>query len=952
MGGDLVQNAGKAALTFASLYYGAGASLAVAGWLTAASTALDYHSQQATRKRFQSLQDSIRNAAGRNQVFRQPIPVARTIYGQVRVAGPLVYLGQRTNGATGQRWVDYIYVVASHDVEFDSFWIDNTPLDLTETNPFDPSDPQFLQRTPKSGPYKDKIHISAIDGTQTRSFRQIQDGLTGWGPNHILQGHSYVFVTIENNSNLFGQIPANISTVVKGKKVFDPRINQMVRSSNVALIAADYAKDPNGLGYAAEDVPNASIIEAANLCDIEFPLNTAADFTNSTTSFTVANNVVSTTSIPVNHLDRVYVGPATGITTRPSTSVTGVAFSDQAGNFQLASSVAEGRAGRFLTIPTVGTGFVCVRTHEPQYTFNGIVSTGTQPILSIADILRAMNGDRSNSGGEFSIITDAVNGPITLSLDEDDFIGSIQVANKVSRSDRFTSVKGTHFSPFNSFQVVDFPEESSASAIAADGEKSYLDIALENTVSSSMAKRVARSILTEARNEIILDIHLNYGGLGLTIGDVVGITHSAFGFNNKKFTVINWKLSTVPAGEGVVFTHNITLRETPLTRPWNPATDEVRSIESIPPTVTPPDEPLLAPTNLTFAEEYVDGRINLRVGWAYGTDSLVSTFGFEYKKTTDTNWQTISVPRTTRTELISNVDGRVSYDVRVRAFPSSGTPSAYLTGTRVVVPSTVPPPDIIDFTVDTLANGVKLIDVNLTNRPADFTGVDISYSANHALPFAQQTVIRMNQPSFPIEVSNIPAGSLRFGARMRNRAGLVSANVRYKVIRTLAPPRGTTLLSRSESALNFNGTIGTGDVRITSRENGPQWVVGMSTRDWRHLPDRWRDLPDRWVDMVYSSDPISYRSQVIDLGSRASFTAIVDVDFNGTLTSFNLIHGDTVNASGAIVSPTVVALTDDTATANISARYIQISTVINPIQATGVNAVLKEIRTSVTGTAA
>ena len=947
MGSDTVANIGRAALTFAAVYSG-GASLAAAGWITAASTALSYHQQQATRKRFQSLQESINNAAGRDRVFRQPIPVASTIYGEPRVAGPLIYLGTR---GTNDKWVDYAFVVADHDVEYLSFWLNDEALDLTEANPFDPSDPQFLQRTPKSGPYKDKIYISAIDGTQTTAFSQF-NAFPGWGANHVGFGWSYVVVTTLNDSNLFGQLPANVSCVVRGKRCLDPRTNQMVRTTNPALIAYDHARSSGGLAYEEADIDITSIQRNANHCEIEFPLNVDPNFSNVSTDFTVANNTISTTAIPINTLDRVYIGPPGTITTRPVGTANGVAFSDGAGNIQLATTKENGYAGVFITLPAKGTGWVVARFTEQSYTFNGTVSSATQPVLSLAAMLQSMNADFSDTGGQFTLISDAVNGTAVLELTDDDLIGSLQVVGKSSRSDRFNSVKGTFFSPFNFYQVTEFPEESSASAITADGSKIYHDIALENTVSSSMAKRIARSILTEHRNEIIVNLNLNFSGLGLTVGDVVSITNSNYGFNRKKFTIVNWRFNMAPVGDGFVPAHNLTLRETPISRPWNPATDEVRTIESIAPPTTTPNAPLAAPIGMSFAEEYVNGVINLRVSWTTLDDTFTNTYGFEFKKTADSTYQTISIPSTSKTHLITNVEGNTSYDVRVRAFPSSGTPSNYLTRTYVVRPSTVRPPDIIDFTVDTLPSGVKLIDVNLTNRPADFSGVDISYSADHSLPFAQQTVVRMNQPSFPIEVSNIPAGSLRFGARMRNRAGLVSQNVRYKVIRTLAAPMGTTLLSRSESALNFNGTIGTGDVRITSRENGPQWVVGMSTRDWRHLPNRWRDLADRWIDLVYSSDPISYSSQVIDLGSRASFTAIVDVDFNGTLTSFNLIHGNSVNSSGAIVSPTVVALTDDTATANISARYIQISTVINPIQATGVNAVLKEIRTSVTGTAA
>jgi hypothetical protein len=90
-----------------------------------------------------------------------------------------------------------------------------------------------------------------------------------WTAAHVGAGITDLYVRIEYDTEIFGQIGLpNISVVMRGKKVRDPRSGVTAWSDNAALIAADRLRDARyGLGAAADEVPDSEVIAAANACD-------------------------------------------------------------------------------------------------------------------------------------------------------------------------------------------------------------------------------------------------------------------------------------------------------------------------------------------------------------------------------------------------------------------------------------------------------------------------------------------------------------------------------------------------------------------------------------------------------------------------------------------------------------------------------------------------------------
>lgn len=95
-----------------------------------------------------------------------------------------------------------------------------------------------------------------------------------WTSAHRARGICYLYVRLEYDQEVWASVGVpNISAVVRGKKVYDPRTSTTGWSDNAALCVADWLRSAEGLRAAAGEVPDAEITAAANICDEEIDLD-------------------------------------------------------------------------------------------------------------------------------------------------------------------------------------------------------------------------------------------------------------------------------------------------------------------------------------------------------------------------------------------------------------------------------------------------------------------------------------------------------------------------------------------------------------------------------------------------------------------------------------------------------------------------------------------------------
>lgn len=203
------------------------------------------------------------NLAGSSplQMGRDPVASRRIIYGQTRVGGPMLYA--QVTGSNNE----YLHIVeglvghACQEIGDIYFADEVVPLDGSgnATGPF-------------AGFARVIKHLGGDGQTADANLVAESGGL--WTTNHRLRRVTNIVTRLKWDATKFpGGIP-NISAVVKGRLVFDPRSGLTEWSANVALCVLDYLTNADfglGVDYATE-IDEPSFIAAANVCDEDVAL--------------------------------------------------------------------------------------------------------------------------------------------------------------------------------------------------------------------------------------------------------------------------------------------------------------------------------------------------------------------------------------------------------------------------------------------------------------------------------------------------------------------------------------------------------------------------------------------------------------------------------------------------------------------------------------------------------
>jgi len=238
----------QAVVTIASggqfLFLGRSGYIAFAGW-TATYAALG----AVSRALFG--QAELDTTQGVNFNVRDPASTRKIIYGKCRIGGTIVFIN---TSDTDNNYLHLVIAVAGHEIEgYEEVYFDE-------------------EKVWESGSYlndwDDHCLLKFKDGTQTTADTDLVNAATGFTSAHILEGTAYVYARLDYDREKFTSGVPNISFVVKGKKVYDPRTTTTVWSDNPALILNDYLLDTKyGLGESSSNIDQTALTAAANVCD-------------------------------------------------------------------------------------------------------------------------------------------------------------------------------------------------------------------------------------------------------------------------------------------------------------------------------------------------------------------------------------------------------------------------------------------------------------------------------------------------------------------------------------------------------------------------------------------------------------------------------------------------------------------------------------------------------------
>jgi len=458
--GSAIAAGGVASLTFFGL----------SGWQAFAAITAAFAALGAVSKALMGSPD-LEAMRGINFNTRDPSSTRKLLYGKSRTGGTIVFV--ETSG-NDNKYLHLIIAVAGHKVNAlkevyfakEKVWDNGTYQD----------------------DWADYAQITFQDGTQTVAIPQLVLDVPEWTSNHKLLDTAYVYVRLAYDPEEYTNGVPNISFVIEGKSIYDPRKDSTSAvydsslgvsthrpdtestwqySNNSALVLLDYMRDTKyGLGESLGAINLPALAGSADVCDEQVALS--------------------------------------------------------------------------------GSGT------QKRYTCDGQIDTASSFSGNIENILSSMIGNCNYAAGQFFIEAYKYQAPSSAVIDETIMVSGLNVATKTSRRKLYNAVKGQFISEEENYVVTDYPAMKSAAYAADDGGTLFLDLILPMTNNNVRAQRIARLTMLKSRLQTAITFSVNLSGMRYKVGDNVKITNAKMGYVEKVFQITSYSLKPDPSSGLVV----------------------------------------------------------------------------------------------------------------------------------------------------------------------------------------------------------------------------------------------------------------------------------------------------------------------------------------------------------------------------------------------------------------
>ncbi len=344
-------------------------------------------------------------------------------------------------------------------------------------------------------------------------------------------------------------------------------------------------------------------------------------------------------------------------------------------------------------------------TTEKRYTINGVFDSSEDPFVVLRKMQTAIGGAIEYSNGKWRIVPASWEAP-TVSLGEDDIVGSVQITTQQSRRNLFNGVKGTYLSAEEGYEIADFPAVTNGTYETEDGEQILKDVTYPLTTSGATVQRLSKIMLEKARQAITVETTFTLKAFELRIAENVKLSISKYGWTDKHFQVKMWE--PVISGETVAI--KMRLQET-AEAVYDWADGEETTTDLAANTTLPEPTFVATPANLTLnsgtAQLYKreDGTIfsRVKVGWDAVTDPFVKNGGtIEIRVKNDTqgdSYQTVAViPGDQTFYHILDVKDGDQYSIGIRNVNALGVKSDWVTDQETIKGKQEPPSVVSSIT--------------------------------------------------------------------------------------------------------------------------------------------------------------------------------------------------------------------------------------------------------------
>lgn len=828
------------------------------------------------------------DSGSRTEVIRSSNQPRRVVYGEQMLSGALIYAATSYYAKGGEKdgYLHLVIALADHEVEaIDDIFVNDRRVptrsigsdgEVTEGDFFGSPDGSYVRI---------KKHLGAADQA---ADSDLVSELDEWTSEHRLRGIAYVYIRFLRNRDMFATGIPNVRAVVRGKKVFDPRDSATRYSTNPVLCIRDALIDELDIGVSSSEVNDTINAAQATVCDERVSLTSLTDIF--TVDDTADDRLILSTTDDAHRWktgDKVAIANSEAIPDPPLGLSEGdyyyIRLDD--GRFKLAATYQEALEHEAVTLSDAGSGTHTVQLNDQvRYDCNGAFDKDKTPLSIIEDMNTAMAGVTIWAAGQYEIYA---GGPTAtaITLTESDLRGPIEVRAKQERRELFNRVTGEFINPDNFWQATDFPPIENAIYVVEDGGDTLSrDIELPFTTDFTRAQRLAKIHLEKSRQGITVQMPCKLTVLTVRVWDTVLVTVDYLGWSSKKFRVLSVKFADELGGV------DLTLQEE-ANESYNWNAGDATIIDPAPNTNLPNPFDIGVVSNLTLesgsehllltAAGTVISRIN--ASWTEPSTGWVDRYEIQYKKSADAAWTTAGMAQKGQTDFyIAPVQDETEYDVRVRVISTNGGTGAFVTVTNHrVVGKTEAPAGVDTFTVVRLADGTRRFSWTQDPVPPDVRsggGYRLKYSPNTAAPWGSMVGMHTGLLiASPWETNELTAGTYKFGIVSVDSTGNESTSPLY-IIATLGDPRLRDALYQSQE--HEQGWPGTKTDCFVNLEG---WLEARGDETWNDLPDEWDDLESSWLAIVANKSPITYETEVIDLGTDLLVTGLVSTEGSGSV---------------------------------------------------------------------
>ena len=609
---------------------------------------------------------------GTTVTTREPAGPRKLIYGKVRVGGNVVFI---SHSGTDNKYLHLAVVFATHHItSYEEVWFNDNKIWTSSGGFQDDWGSYVTMDTTKLG-------------TAGQSASSVLTSATGWTSDHKLSGIAYLAFKLEWNADRFPQGVPNITAVIRGKRVLDPRTNVTAFSDNPALCVRDYLLEQDyGLGELNTNIDSTALNAAADLCDEQVSIAGGA-----TQDRYRCNGVIDTSNQIKSNIEQLL-------------SSMGGKLTYSGGKYFIDG--AEYRAPTVTIDETVIISAIKTQTKQSRRDiFNGVKGTfiseeKNYKILDYpAQILKTVAGSFV-TGTTYKIL----------------FVGTTDFT-AIGASSNGVGVEFTATGPGSG-------TGTASSTIVEDGAQINLDMPLPFVTNNLQAQRLAKIALLKSRQQVVISMTLNLAGLKIKVGDTISVNYDKLGYSGKVFEVIGYELALSNNGEIGVQLECIETASA--IYDWTTADEEDflsgdeldlydgRTVDNV--------------TSLSLTEIGLrgpDGRLSssVELSWTAPDDAFIEYYKVRYNKTGTTNYFEIQTRETS--VFVSGLDITSNYDFRVQAENLLGVTSSGTTLSNQVLNGDTTAPSAP--TSVTLTAGINQITCEWTNP----TDIDLAFVEVH-----------------------------------------------------------------------------------------------------------------------------------------------------------------------------------------------------------------------------